>query len=58
MIFPQSALNQVVGCEEISITHPCATTVEEVKTGFSDFDIDPYPRAIVSKIWTYNFENN
>ena len=59
IIMPQSWLNTVVGCEELSITHPGFTAATgTLANGYADCDVDPYPRAIVSKVWTYNFENN
>ena len=61
IIMPQSALNTVVGTEELSITHPSFTAgsvANAFTNGYADTDVDPYPRAIISKVWTYNFENN
>ena len=58
IIMPQSALNTVVGTEELSITHPGFVTAGDFEKGYADTDVDPYPRAIISKVWTYNFENN
>jgi len=59
IIMPQSALNTVVGTEELSITHPgFSAGLGSLANGFADTDVDPYPRAIISKVWTYNFENN
>lgn len=59
IIMPQSQLNTTVGCEELSITHPGKTAATgSLAEGWADCDIDPYPRAIISKVWTYNFENN
>jgi len=59
IIMPQSALNTVVGTEELSITHPgFSAGLGSLANGYADTDVDPYPRAIISKVWTYNFENN
>jgi hypothetical protein len=59
IIMPQSIFNTTVGTEEISITHPGFTAATgTLANGFADTDVDPYPRAIISKVWTYNFENN
>lgn len=58
IIMPQSALNTVVGTEELSITHPGSLNAGQFANGLADTDVDPYPRAIISKVWTYNFENN
>lgn len=59
IIMPQSAFNTVVGTEELSITHPgFSAGLGSLANGYADCDVDPYPRAIVSKIYTYNFECN
>ena len=59
IIMPQSAFNTTVGTEELSITHPGLTAVTgTLANGYADCDVDPYPRAIISKVWTYNYENN
>ena len=45
----------------MSITHPSFTAgsvANAFTNGYADTDVDPYPRAIISKVWTYNFENN
>lgn len=43
----------------MSITHPgFSAGLGSLANGFADTDVDPYPRAIISKVWTYNFENN
>jgi hypothetical protein len=52
-------LNTTIGCEELSITHPGKTAATgSIAEGWADCDVDGYPRAIISKVWTYNFENN
>lgn len=56
-------LNDVVGCEEISSTHPyqyltSGVPAEIPNTLKTKLDIDPFPRAILSKVWSYNFEHN
>ena len=51
---------------ENQATHPynngnCAATgnyTGTLLTGMINGDIDPYPRAIISKCWTYNHEHN
>ena len=43
----------------MSITHPgFSAGLGTLANGYADTDVDPYPRAIISKVWTYNFENN
>lgn len=43
----------------MSITHAGFTAATgTLANGYADCDVDPYPRAIISKVWTYNFENN
>lgn len=59
IIMPQSAFNTVVNTEELSITHPGLTAGNGLlANGYADCDVDPYPRAVISKVWTYNLENN
>ena len=59
IIMSQSAFNTVVGTEELSITHAGFTSATgSLADGYADCDVDAYPRAIVSKVWTYNFECN
>lgn len=52
-------LNDVVGCEEISSTHPYEYVATDTNSTLAaKLDVDPYPRAIMSKVWSYNMEHN
>ena len=55
--------NHNVGFEETCVTHPYAQTFETttnadpiVNLTGSKFEFDCYPRALISKMWTYNQE--
>jgi hypothetical protein len=65
-VFPSQYGSSNVGFEENSITHPLAkinfnqidNTNPELDLLGSKFEADPYPRAIMSKMWAYNQEFN